>query len=393
MEATTGDILVVDDNPANLELMAGLLRSAGYGVRLVPSGRLALMAARRDPPDLFILDVRMPGMDGFELCERLKADASLADIPVVFLSGATEPREKLRAFTVGAVDYVTKPFSSEEVEARVRTHLTLKRLREQIEERNAQLDQMYRQLQEVESVRDDLVHMLVHDMKTPLMVADISLQMLRQDLEDLQGESADDLHEASGAIERLKHMVRDMLDVRRIEEGHLPIRKRRIALEEVAKRAVALASAASREADIAIAEGSGRCVLDADPELVERVLVNLLTNAVSVSAGKPVELAYQGDEETGFVRVTVRDQGPGIDPADHEKIFDTFGQVELRRLRRKHSTGLGLTLCRLAVEAHGGRIGVESALGEGATFWLLLPQRGTERRSTDDRPRSVSATR
>jgi len=129
-------ILIVDDTPANLELLSDLLRERGYIPRPVPSGKLALAAAIADPPDLILLDVRMPEMDGFELCERLKADAKLRDIPVIFITALAETEDKVKAFSLGAVDYVTKPFQADEVHARVQTHLRLRRLQLEKEERH-----------------------------------------------------------------------------------------------------------------------------------------------------------------------------------------------------------------------------------------------------------------
>ena len=135
------DILVVDDTPANLQVLAGMLKDRGYKVRPVPGGRLALLAARRDPPDLILLDINMPEMTGYEVCEHLKADARLRAIPVIFISALTEPLDKVKAFGVGGVDYLTKPFQMEELHARVETHLKLRRLQAELEAANARLAQ------------------------------------------------------------------------------------------------------------------------------------------------------------------------------------------------------------------------------------------------------------
>jgi phosphoserine phosphatase RsbU/P len=132
-------ILVVDDTPANLQVLAGMLKDRGYKVRPVPGGKLALLAARRDPPDLILLDINMPEMNGYEVCERLKAEDALKGIPVIFISALTEPLDKVKAFATGGVDYLTKPFQMEELYARVETHLKLRRLQVELEEANARL--------------------------------------------------------------------------------------------------------------------------------------------------------------------------------------------------------------------------------------------------------------
>ena len=134
------NILVVDDTPANLQVLAGMLKDRGYKVRPVPSGKLALLAAQRDPPDLILLDINMPEMNGYEVCEHLKADERLKSIPVIFISALTEQLDKVKAFAFGGVDYITKPFQMEELHARVETHLMLRRLQQQLEETNARLD-------------------------------------------------------------------------------------------------------------------------------------------------------------------------------------------------------------------------------------------------------------
>ena len=132
-------ILAVDDTPANLQVLAGMLKDRGYKVRPVPSGKLALLAARRDPPDLILLDINMPEMNGYEVCEHLKADDNLKGIPVIFISALTEQLDKVKAFGKGGVDYITKPFQIEELHARVATHLKLRRLQLEVEETNARL--------------------------------------------------------------------------------------------------------------------------------------------------------------------------------------------------------------------------------------------------------------
>src|SRR6476660_10337336 len=132
-------ILVVDDTSANLQVLAGMLKDRGYKVRPVPSGKLALLAARRDPPDLILLDINMPDMNGYEVCKHLKADELLRGIPVLFISALTEQLDKVKAFATGGVDYITKPFQMEELHARVETHLKLRRLQIELEETNARL--------------------------------------------------------------------------------------------------------------------------------------------------------------------------------------------------------------------------------------------------------------
>jgi len=145
-------IVIVDDTPDNLRLLTQLLNKQGYKTRPIPDGKLALTAIRKAPPDLILLDIMMPGMNGYEVCQKLKADERTQDIPIIFLSALNEAVDKVRAFSMGGVDYVTKPFQAEEVLARVRTHLTLQKIRHQLQEQNAQLQQEIRQRKETEKI-------------------------------------------------------------------------------------------------------------------------------------------------------------------------------------------------------------------------------------------------
>ena len=154
----SASILIVDDTPANLQVLAGMLKDRGYKVRPVPSGKLALLAARRDPPDLILLDINMPEMNGYEVCEHLKADDKLKAIPVIFISALTEQLDKVKAFAIGGVDYITKPFQMEELHARVKTHLMLRSLQIELEETNARLvkanDRMSRDLKAAAKIQE-----------------------------------------------------------------------------------------------------------------------------------------------------------------------------------------------------------------------------------------------
>jgi two-component system sensor histidine kinase/response regulator len=182
-----GSILVVDDTPANLRLLTGMLKEQGYRVRPAPNGRLALQAVRAEAPDLILLDINMPEMNGYETCEALKADEAYADIPVIFISALTETSDKIQAFQTGGVDYVTKPFQFEEVQARVEAHLTLFRLKRELEEK-------YRQLKELEQLRDSLTHMIVHDLRSPLTGTLTTLQLIKMTAGDrLEEEEKEDV--------------------------------------------------------------------------------------------------------------------------------------------------------------------------------------------------------
>jgi two-component system sensor histidine kinase/response regulator len=363
------DILVVDDAPANLQVISGLLKGHGYRVRLSPSGKLALHAARQEPPDLILLDVNMPELSGYEVAEELKKDPALRDIPIIFLSALQDTVDKVRAFAAGAVDYVTKPFQFEEVEARVRTHLSLRRLQAELEQRRQSLEQANHELHKLQELRDNLTHMVVHDLRSPLsaIIANLDLIALRE--KSLSPVSAESLADARSSSFTLVRMVSSMLDVSRMEAGQLELVRSDCELAALCQDAVRSVRVPGSDA-ACVVDAPAPLVVSADRELLVRVLENLLGNAFKYAPeGDTVRIGVE--RVASGARVTVVDHGPGIAPELHARIFEKFGQVQPGGPRS--GTGLGLTFCKLAIEAHGGRIGVQSQVGEGATFWFELP--------------------
>ena len=360
--APVPNLLIVDDTPANLELLADLLQNKGYRVRPVPSGERALLAAHHEAPDLILLDINMPGMDGYEFCRQLKADVDLRAIPVIFISALDGVIDKVKAFGVGGVDYVAKPFQFEEVEARVRTHLTLRQHERQLEEN-------FIQLQKLERLRDSLVHMIVHDLRSPVAGILMTLELLQGAAPPDSATRAELVRAAAGTARGLEAMITQLLDISRLEAGQMPIHKEAHNLTQTLRTTAASVAAilGGRRLEVRAPE-SFRVAYDEN--LVGRVVVNLVTNACKYTRPDG-EVLMAVTPQGGAVRVSVTDTGRGIAPEYHQMIFQKFGQAELRQERL--GTGLGLAFCKLAVEAHGGQIGVESEPGQGSTFWFTLP--------------------
>jgi two-component system sensor histidine kinase/response regulator len=360
-------ILVVDDTPANLHLLAGMLKDRGYKARPVPSGKLALQAAKSDPPDLILLDITMPEMNGYEVCRRLKADEHLKEIPIIFISALNETMDKVTAFGVGGVDYVAKPFQFEEVEARVKTHLQLRRQQRELQE-------SYEKLRALEALRDSLVHMIVHDLRTPLNGIYGFLQLLEmEEKEQLSEKGVKYLERVVRSTVTLMDMISTLLDVSKMEAGEMKLHLTECDLAGAAHEVLTRVEALKRGRRVVLDAPGDAVTVIADAELVTRVIQNLVGNALKFAPdGSEVRIGIEPGE--GQVRVFVRDSGPGIPPEYHARIFEKFGQVEARAQQQKFSTGLGLTFCKLAVEAHGGHIGVESTVGQGSTFWFVLPR-------------------
>lgn len=345
------NILVVDDTPANLLLLVRMLTGRGYNARPVSSGKLALEAARSELPDLILLDVTMPQMNGYEVCSELKADTALKEIPVIFISALSETLDKVKAFGVGGVDYVTKPFHFDEVYARVETHLRLRAL---------------------QKLRDDLTQMIVHDLRNPMAVISGVLEILQDpDAQELSPANQTRVAAARRSASNMLNLINSLLDVNKMGEGKMKLQLEPCDLVPLIRDVFAASQPWPGDRTVTLDAPEPSPIVTADCGLIRRVFQNLLGNALKYTpAGGNVGFVVTLSRSE--VRVAVTDTGPGIAPENHQRIFEKFGQVDAGSSRV--GTGLGLAFCKLAVEAHGGRIGVDSEVGKGSTFWLDLPR-------------------
>jgi len=359
-----GNILVVDDVVENLTLLSSMLGEQGYEVRPVADGPMALQTVDVEPPDLILLDINMSPLNGYEVCQRLKQNPRTKDIPVIFVSALDEALDKVRAFELGAVDYVTKPYQLPEVLARVRTHLQLRRAQ-------LALQDSYERLRELEGLRDDLVHMVVHDLRSPLSALIYNLSFMRDGLTGkVPSEVLDDVAAGEAAARMMVGMANDLLDVSRLEHDRLPTQPTHEDLLEVVRGAVENVRRIQAGRAVLI-EGAGPVRGWFDAALIRRVVENLVSNGLKhTPEAHPLRIEVFGNEE---LRVVVRDQGGGVPQEYREKIFDKFGTSQARQGQAYHSAGLGLAFCKLAVEAHGGSIGVDCSTGIGSAFWFVIP--------------------
>jgi two-component system, sensor histidine kinase and response regulator len=360
------NILLVDDNPLNLRVLTDMLLQSGWRPRPVTSAALALEVARHEPPNLVLLDVNMPDMNGYELCARLKALPELAEIPVMFVSALGETFDKVRGFQVGGVDYVTKPFHVDEVTARVRVHLELDRQRRA-------LAASYRDLRESERMRDGLVHMIVHDLRSPLGAIAGYLEVIAEEAAPGSQLGAD-ARKARDAAHTMTRMINGILDVSKMEARMMKLEVSECDLVQVVGHSLDELESLVGARHVAFEHPLPPAVVLADQEIVRRIVQNLLANALRLTpTGGEVRIGIVVEAEQ--TRVFVTDTGPGIAADYQRRIFDKFAQLETTTATRNHTTGLGLAFCKLAVEAHGGRIGVDSEQGSGSTFWFTLPSR------------------
>jgi signal transduction histidine kinase len=369
-------VLVADDVDANAELLADQLTALGVRTVRAHDGPSALTACFAEHPDLCILDVSMPagelGVDdrdtGFEVCRRLKRDPRTARIPIIFVTALNDTADRVKAIEAGGDDFLLKPHNRLVLGARVRSLLKLKGATDALE-------QSYRTLRELAKVRDDLMKMIVHDLKTPLTSVLATLEMLREgDYGPMAEKQYKALSEAEGKAEDLLGLIQDLLEVSRVEETRLAISPEPIAPAAFLSELVIdwTPRFTAEGATMAYEAADEAEVFSADKALLRRVFANLVQNALSHSATTVhVDLAAKRDPQG--ILFTVTDNGPGIPAEFQEVIFRKFEQLRSPNAPRTRSSGLGLAFCRLAVEAHGGRIWVRSKEGEGSTFYIQLP--------------------
>ena len=376
-----GRILVVDDDAANRDVLSRRLRMQGHTVATASSGQNALDLMASTPYDVVLLDIMMPDMDGYEVLGHIKSNDRLQHIPVIMISALSEVQSVVRCIDAGAEDYLTKPFDPVLLRARIGATLEKKRGRDRETELYGQLEQNYRRLQEVEKLRDDMRNMIVHDLRTPLTAVIVGVGLLEKHgaLNDAQREM---MAIATDAGATLLGMINDLLDVEKMESGST-----RLNYEELSA-ATLMAGALAQIMSLAEMEGT-KIVTDVADDLptfpgdaakLTRTIVNLVANAIKFTRAGTVTVSVARQPDA--LCFSVRDTGEGI-PADaFERIFEKFGQVDARN---KVGTGLGLAFCKLAVEAHGGRIEVESRAGEGSTFSFTVPLTIPPKASSADR--------
>lgn len=353
-------VLVVDDHPQNVELLEAYLAPEGYDVVTAYDGIEALERVEEGAPDIVLLDVMMPRMDGYEVCKKMKEDEATRFIPIVMVTALKELEDKIKSIESGADDFLTKPIVKIELLTRIRSLIRVKRLHDDLEK-------SYRDLMDLEKTKENLTQMIIHDLKNPLTGIKANLEIVgMEELNDTQ----ECLDAAQRSADLLYNMIQDLLDISKLEDEKLNLILQPVELNELAEAArsevEAPAQAEDKEIKIEVADGPP---VTMDRNLIYRVVSNLLLNAVKHTGRGGVitlKVFIEGEE----ARIDVADTGHGI-PKDYlEAIFEKFGQVESRQ---RTGTGLGLTFCKMAVEAHGGKIWVESEEGKGSTFSFSLP--------------------
>ncbi|WP_027864233.1 hybrid sensor histidine kinase/response regulator [Massilia alkalitolerans] len=384
-------LLIVDDLPENLRALDALIRGEGRLVFQASTGEEALALMLEHDFALAILDVQMPGMDGFELAEMMRSTSRTRAIPIVFVSAAgRELNYAFKGYETGAVDFLYKPLDSDAVRSKVNVFVTLDQQRRQMQRQMAaiersrqeqetllrELNQTQEELQRSLRMRDEFMSLVAHELRTPLNTLFLeaqmrSLQLKRGTLATIKPDQFEAMIKRDERqIKAMIRLIDDMLDVSRMRSGQLSIRPGQVQLMDLLERVVS---------DLSLQAAATGCKLSLQPHppvegcwdefRIEQVVVNLLTNALRYGGGQPVEVSVQYADDT--VRIDVRDEGKGIAQSDLERIFEPYERGA--RNGEPKGLGLGLYISRQLAISHGGELRVSSKPGEGSTFSLILP--------------------
>lgn len=355
------NILIVDDTPPNLGVLSEILKNEGYRVRPVPSGKLALQAIEKEKPDLILLDIMMPEMDGFEVCQKLKADPNYNNIPIIFISALNETKDIVKALSFGGADYITKPFQAEEIKARVKTQLM-------IYEQN-------KELIELNAIKDKFFSIIAHDLRSPFggflgltrILAEESSTMKREDIERLS-------IGLNTSAKNLFQLLTDLLEWAKMQQEIIQIIPEHISLSPIVQNEIKFIAEQAMNKNITITNNiPDEFEIYVDSNIIKTLVRNLLSNAVKFTkANGNIELSAKYYSDNG-AEIVIKDTGIGMNEEMRTSLFRIDKNTGRKGTAGEQSSGLGLILCKDFIEKHGGTIWVESEENKGSTFHISLP--------------------
>ncbi len=419
-------ILIIDDQPKNLAVIGDYLMKCGYTVIVSQTGEGGLRRAKRFKPDLILLDILMPDMDGFETCRRLKADESTKNIPVIFMTALTGVEDKVKGFELGGVDYITKPIEYEEVLARVKTHLQivnqkkqleiqacnlqkintqlnneinsrkavqkeLKKLNEELEDRinirteelskvaeqlrltNIELQKANNELRKIDDMKTEFVALASHELRTPLTsILGYAQTLAASDLQLDNSTRANILSIIVSESKRLAALIGNLLDISKIETRNIKFKTEPFDISDVINKVINVLNLPSNFPLEVHNKTRNNCRAVGNKDQTGQVIRNLLDNALRY-VKEEGKITINISETEDFIQVGISDTGPGIKKEEQKKIFEKFYRIRDEK-KRSIGSGLGLSIASKIIASQGGQIWVESTYGEGATFYFTLPK-------------------
>ena len=358
-------VLIVDDLPNNVRLLSIMLTEKGYQVRKAINGQMALNTVRSLIPDLILLDINMPDLNGYQVCEQLKADEKTREIPVIFISALDDVFDKVKAFQVGGVDYISKPFQGEEVMARIENQLTICRQKKQLQNE-------IKERQKAEETLEIYLHAVSHDLRNPVIGMSMILNNL---IKNSQGETKEVsrkiLQQMADSCDRQLTLIDSLVETRQNDLWGVSLELNPLSLYEIGQQI-------SQEWELRLKENQATLInnfsqdlplVNADAHHLWRVFENLLANALKHNP-QGIIITLSATAEVNYLRCSIADNGVGISETQRKQLFDRY---QRGNNNNQISLGLGLYLCRQIIHAHGGEIGIMNNDEKGSQFWFTLP--------------------
>lgn len=366
-------ILIVDDQPQNIQLIGTLLRPY-YQLSVTDNGHKAISIAKSKLPDLILLDVMMPEISGYEVCEELKKDPTTKDIPIIFLTAKHESEDIVKGFKLGAVDYIIKPFNKDEILVRISTHLRLKASEKMLIQKNEELKLL-------NSQKDKFFSIIAHDLRGPLSGLVGLSEILCNELPKLpQAEALDLMSSIRESADKLSKLLENLLQWSRVQIGLVKINLVNVVLYHLLEQNIDLLKETANRKEIKIVNDTPENIrANIDVDMFNTIIRNFLTNAIKFSYRKGNIFVKTTQNEEGDITVSVKDEGTGISKENIEKLFKINEKVFSPGTVGEPSTGLGLLLCKDLAEEMGGSIGVISEPGKGSIFSVTI----SDRKSSD----------
>ena len=354
-------ILIVDDVPKNIQVLGTILSKLECELAVAMNGQQALDTIEKIKPDLILLDVMMPILDGHEVCRRLKSSDETKDIPIIFLTAKTETEDIVTGFELGAVDYVTKPFIGNELLARVKTHLSLKITKENLKEEIA--------------TKNKFFSIISHDLRGSFGIILSLVQLIKENRDDLSPEETDELlSDIVNASKNTIDLLQNLLEWSRSQTGRIKFNPEKLSISELFSEIIAGQSEIAENKNIKLLSyvNSNKTVF-ADKNMILLVIRNLISNAIKFTPNGG-EIDLTADDMDEFIKISVTDNGVGIKSDRVDSLFHIETKTSTSGTENEQGNGLGLILCKEFVERNKGDIKVESEAGRGTTVWLTLPQ-------------------
>ncbi len=367
-------VLVIDDQVENIRVLINILREYNYKTAVATNGREALEFVEKTLPDIILLDIMMPGMDGYEVCRKLKENPATREIPVIFLTALNTINDMVKGFEVGGIDYISKPFKQEELLVRMKTHIDLRNSQKIIEEQN-------KRLVKINNEKNEIMSLVAHDLKNPINTIIGFAKLVAKQKNKLENDEIGEyLTDIKVSAETMFQIVNNLLDINSLEEGKMNFYFSQFNVDDVIAGHIDQFRVYAEEKNIEILfeAAAENKMITSDINKFRQIFDNLLSNAVKFTPhGRKVYVRTftENDETNGEkINFSIRDEGPGISEEDQKLIFSKFAKLSARPTGNENSTGLGLSIVKKLLENLEGEIEFRSRLNEGTEFVVKIPR-------------------